>query len=619
MDTLRVGARPRICETPPRRRTARIRHWCTERGDDETVTESTERGRAAGAPRLPSRWGAAAVGLCLVLVLAWRLTLGASSDDDGHVVTLALRLSRGDTALGDEMNLQATGALLAVPFVWVWDHTVGTTGIVLASRVWFVVVAAVVAVLTSRALRTRYAAGPAAVATVAALLGLPYQLPLVSYSSVPVLALVLAAASGVALRETRSAAWAGVLGVSTAMGTVASPQLAPAFALALVAGVVRVRGARPRVVALASCAGLLAVATAWVVLAAGAGPVADTMHYLLAVRADGLSPLERVGRAVGTYEGLRFPLYWPLLGCIGLTAVGCIRRDWRALRVGASGAALAWCTAVTVAAALGLLPQLWFGNTVAALETLLVLTLLLPVLAELRWSYRPGDAGDLVAAAAPGLVAATVIAATTNSGPAYSVHGAALGGLLLVLVVQWSTAVRRLVGVRARRGAVPARAASALAVLPAVAMALALLALPFDEPSSVRVDTRITTGPWAGLVTTSDRAARLTALSSTVDEVTRGGRPVLVLGASGGYLAANGPMATPSVWLDDHGAANRWAVDWYHRTGRVPDVVVVTEAGDARAGGAPAWAARDPLRAWVATAYRVVRTVPGVGTVLERR
>ena len=567
-------------------------------------------------PRPAARWAAVAGATVLVLVLAWRLTLGASTEDDGHVVALALRLSRGDAPLGDEMNLQATGAFLAVPFVWAWDHTVGTTGIVLASRVWFVAVAAVVGLVTARALRTRYAAVPAAVATVAALFGLPYQLPLVSYSSVPVLALVLAAASGIALRQTRSPAWAAVLGVSTAMGTVASPQLAPAFALALAVGVVRVRRTRPRVVALATSGGLVAVAAAWVLLVAGPEPVADTMRYLVAVRSEGLSPLGRLARAVGTYEMLRFPLYWPLLGCVGLTAVGCARREWLPLRIGASAAGIAWATVVTVAAALGFLPQLWFGNTVAALESLLVLTLMLPVLAELRWSPGPGDAGDLVAAAVPGLVAAAIIAATTNSGPTYAVHGAALGGLLLVLVVQWSTAAGRLVTERPVR---PSRALRAVAALPAVAMVLGLLALPFDEPGSLRVDTRITTGPWAGLVTTAERAVQVTALSSTVHDVTRGGRPVLVLGASGGYLAANGPMATPSVWLDDHGAANRWALDWFLRTGRTPDVVVVTAAADERAGGAAAWAGRDPLRAWIATAYPVQREVPGVGTVLERR
>ena len=571
---------------------------------------------AVGAPRRPGRVLVVAGTIVLALVLAWRLTLGASAEDDGHVVALALRLSRGDSALGDEMNLQATGAFLAVPFVWAWDHAVGTTGIVLASRVWFVAVAAVVAVVTARALRTRYAAGPAAVATVAALLGLPYQLPLISYSSVPVLALVLAAAAGIALRETRSSAWAAVLGAATAMGVVSSPQLAPAFVLALAVGVMRVQRTRPRVVALATSGGLVAVASAWVLLVAGPTPVADTVRYLLAVRGDGLSPFERLGRAVGTYEMLRFPLYWPLLACLGLTAFGCIRREWRAVRVGASAGGVAWATAVTVSASLGYLPQLWFGNTVAALESLLVVILLLPVVAELHWSRRRGDAGDLVAAALPALVAATVVAATTNSGPRYSVHGATLGGLLLVLVVQWSTVAGLLVTEhRPRRS----RAIRALAALPGVAMALGLLALPFDEPGSLRVDTRITTGPWAGLVTTADRASGITALSTTVADLTRGGRPVLLLGASGGYLAANGPMATPSVWLEDHGAANRWVLDWFARTGRTPDVVVVTAAADARAGGAAAWAGRDPLRAWLVTAYPVQRVVPGVGTVLERR
>ena len=43
------------------------------------------------------------------------------------------------------------------------------------------------------------------------------------------------------------------------------------------------------------------------------------------------------------------------------------------------------------------------------------------------------------------------------------------------------------------------------------------------------------------------------------------GRPVT------GNLAANGPMATPSVWLEDHGAANRWVLDWFARPPRGRD------------------------------------------------
>ncbi|WP_330476567.1 hypothetical protein [Terrabacter sp. C0L_2] len=583
------------------------------------MREDTER-TAGAVPTHRLRVTAGVAVVAALILLGWRLTLGASSDDDGHVVALALRLARGDTALADEMNLQVTGSLLAVPFVWAWDHMVGTTGIVLASRVWFVVVAGAVGVLTARALRTRYGAGPAALATVAVLVGLPYQLPLLSYASVPVLALVLSTAAGIALRQTRSLAWAAVLGGATAVGTVASPQLAPAFAVTLVLGTARVQGARPRVVAAATSLILLAVAAVALLLTAGPASIEESVRFLLAVRGDGLSPVVRLGRALGTYEGLRFPLYWPLLACLALTALGCARPDWRALRLAASAAGVLWATAVTVGAALGLLPQLWFGNTVAALESVLVLTLALPVIAELRWSPRPGDGGDLVAAAVPGLVAATVIAATTNSGPEYSVHGAALGGLLLVLVVQWSTSADTLRSEPGRRPTTAhARATLALSAVPTLGMALGLLALPFHEPGSLGVDTRITAGPWAGLVTTEGGAARLTTLTRTVDDATRGGRSVLILGAAGGYLAANGPMATPALWLEDYGAANQKALDWFQRTGRAPDVVLVMATAEENAGGAAAWVQRDPLRAWVQTAYPVRHVVPGLGTLLERQ
>lgn len=576
-------------------------------------------GRASASARwLRARVATVVVAAVVLVVLAWRLTLGASADDDGHAVALALRLSRGDIALADEMNLQVTGSLLAVPFVWAYDHLVGTTGIVLASRVWFVAVAVVVGLVTARALRTRHAAPAAAVATVAALLGLPYQLPLVSYASVPVLALVLSAASGIALRQTRSPGWAAVLGGATAAGTVASPQLAPAFAVALLIGIVRVEGARPRLVAAATSVALLTVTAAGLLLTAGPASIADSLRFLLAVRGDGLPPLARLGRALGTYEGLRFPLYWPLIASLAVTALGCARPGWRAVRIVASAAGVLWATAVTVAAALGVLPQLWFGNTVAALESVVVLTLALPVVAELRWSRRPGDVGDLVAAAVPSVLAAAVIAATTGSGPEYSVHGAALGGLLLALAAQWATAAGTL-GVAPERTSARGRATLALSAVPAVAMALGVLALPFHEPGSLGVDTRVTAGPWAGLVTTRSGAARLTTLTATVEDATRGGRSILILGAAGGYLATNGPMATPAIWLENYGAANQKALDWFGRTGRTPDAVLVTSRAEDSAGGAAAWVKVDPLRAWIQTAYPAHQAIPGLGTLFQRR
>lgn len=550
-----------------------------------------------------------AVTLVLALaLLAWRLPLGASTDDDAHVVTLALRLARGDIVFSDEMNLQVTGAFLAVPFIWVWDHVVGPTGIALAARVWFVVVALAVGAVTVRGLRTRYAAWPATAATVAALLGLPYQLPLLSYASVPVLALVLATAAGIALRETRSTGWAVTLGLTSAAGAIASPQLTPAFALALLAALARVPDRRARVTTGTAALTLGAVVSALVLVLAGPNAVAESLRYLLDSRGSGdLSTTARAARALGTYEGLRFPLYWPLLVCLFVSLLGLWRSRWRAVGLTASAAAVVWAAGVSTLAATGVLPQLWFGNTAAALESVLVLALAVPVAAEVRWQRVPGAAGELAAALLPALVAAAIVAATTNSGPEYSVHGAALAGLFLVLVCQWSTAVTS-------RSRLP----GAVAAAPATGMALVLLVLPFGGASSLAVDTRLTSGPWAGLVTTSTKAAQLSAVGATVERATQGGRSVLVLGASGAYLAARGPMATPSVWLDQR-PGNVRALQWFTRTRTVPDVVLIMDRTEQEAGGSSAWSARDPLRAWVDAAYVPVRTVEGVGTEYARR
>jgi hypothetical protein len=119
-------------------------------------------------------------------------------------------------------------------------------------------------------------------------------------------------------------------------------------------------------------------------------------------------------------------------------------------------------------------------------------------------------------------------------------------------------------------------------------------------------------------VTTRVKATELVSVGAAVDEATRGGRSILVLGASGAYLAARGPMATPSVWLD-HRPGNQRALDWFVRTGTAPDVVLVMARTEAKAGGGAVWAARDPLRNWVAAAYVPRHVVEGVGTEYVRR
>jgi hypothetical protein len=159
------------------------------------------------------RWGA----VLLAIFACWWSTLGADLSDDGHNIALAWRMSLGDSPFADEMNLRATGSLLAVPFTWVWTHLFGMTGLVLASRIFFVAVAFGVGFLAYRALRTTLRPVTAAIAVTAPLMALPYHLGQISYNTMPIFGLVLGTAAGFAAVVRRDRRWALLCGAAVAV------------------------------------------------------------------------------------------------------------------------------------------------------------------------------------------------------------------------------------------------------------------------------------------------------------------------------------------------------------------------------------------------------------------
>src|ERR671910_3797175 len=165
------------------------------------------------------RWGA----VLLAIFAGWWSTLGADLSDDGHNIALAWRMSLGDSPFADEMNLRATGSLLAVPFTWVWTHLIGMTGLVLASRIFFVAVAFGVGFLAYRALRTTLRPVTAAIAVAAPLMALPYHLGQISYNTMPMFGLVLGTAAGFAAVVRRDRRWAFTSGAAVAVGVISFP------------------------------------------------------------------------------------------------------------------------------------------------------------------------------------------------------------------------------------------------------------------------------------------------------------------------------------------------------------------------------------------------------------
>jgi hypothetical protein len=144
-------------------------------------------------------------------------------------------MSLGDAPFFDEMNPQATGSLLAVPFTWLWTQLFGMTGLVLASRIFFVAVAFGVGFLACRALRMALRPVTAAIAAAAPLMALPYHFGQISYNTMPILGLVLGTAAGFAAILRRDRRWAFVCGAAVAVGVLSFPLIVVGGVILLVA------------------------------------------------------------------------------------------------------------------------------------------------------------------------------------------------------------------------------------------------------------------------------------------------------------------------------------------------------------------------------------------------
>lgn len=516
-------------------------------------------------------------GLTLLVVLAalWRARYGLDTGDGDHVVALAVRMARGEVPFADEMNAQAMGSVLAVPFTWVWLQLVGTEGIVLASRVWYVALALGAGIVGYRALRTGF--GPLAAFTGAVLAFAPtaYNLLLTSYNTVPMLALGTAVLSGYAALRRLGAAWAAVAGGALALSVVSHPSSLPGAAvlgLVLLALALGAGRAGRRVVGglVGAGVGVSAAVVVWVLVVPGAGAVARTLAYTAAYQELRPHPLARLadtaGRyasAVVTWEHLPAALLLLVLTLVPLGA------RWRALGL----------TAVPVLVALPAVaralsePDAFFVGLLSSPHAVVVaLALSVPVA---RWALVGGT--DLAAArdvrllltlalplALVGLVTYAMVTSATAAWGATSPPAMALYGVVGAAVVAEVERSWR----------------SVTAALVAVTLLLGSLATvhglrSFRDPAVWRVGTQVAGGPHAWLVTTPAAAELDCAWRRALSAWVGPGEGILAYRAPAAYLYADGPMETNIIWLGQFGQANEHVVEWLDAQDRWPDVVVV--------------------------------------------
>lgn len=538
-----------------------------------------------------------------MIFASWWSTLGADLSDDGHNIALAWRLSLGDAPFADEMNPRAMGVLLAVPFTWLWTHLVGMTGLVLASRLFFVAVVIGTGYAAYRALRTTLPPVTAFTATAIPLMALPYHLGQISYNTVPVLGFVLGTAAGFAAIRTQDRRWAFGSGAATTLGAVSFPTVAVGAALLLIAVMVL---SRRRAVIMAIVAGCLAVSlpvALWLLLAAGPSLIADTLRLTLDSQVLAPPMSRRLATVVDMYlNNLGRQAYWPMWGAALVAAVPRLAIQVRAVAV---AAVPPLALAPTLSAMLAGPAEMSFGRLAGVYATVLCLALVVPVSI---WTVQQGrrDVGTLIVLSLPvAVVQVPAVAATTMSGPAWGVHVIGSCSLIMALLAGW----QEMLAPWARP-----TAGAALVIMSSFLLAMT----PFKDPPPWEATTRITVGPFAGISTDSAGATRIAETSDSAQRWVGPDDGVLLYGLAGDYLLTRGEPVTNLLWLGAFGEANQATLDYFERAGRTPDVIFVNRSLVEDLGGYDALAEEDPLVAFIMENYRLVDPEASITSVFRR-
>lgn len=560
------------------------------------MTEPPQPPSTQGARRL--RWFWAPVAAIAVL----RASSGFDFSDGAHHVTLAQRLADGDLPFRDEMNVQVLGAIPAAPFVWAWEQVFGTTALVLASRLWFVALAALAGWAVHRILRDHVSARLAAVTVLLALLPQPYNLVTTSYNTAPGLLLLVACAAGVSTIMEPRRGRSVLCGAAAAGCAFLNPLVAVSAVLTalLVLALCRRWATVGWLTLGGAVTSLVGVALlAWF----GFGSLLDTITFTRAYQELRITPEQRLASAL-TYYGdqLSHPLVLAAVGC-GLLALVPWPGRWPRRILAVVPLALLALVAVRTHAPEDGLPR--SGMTSGVLAAVLVVAALGPALAVTVARRDRFAAVLLLVGVLPLLVQAPLVAATTSSSPIWGAPAVAIAPAVLAL----ATALGRALG----------PFGPVWVALVAVLVATTHTALPYRDVPLWDAQLR-TSGPLAGLLTGDPIGRWAGSIEQAVQDCQRPGESLLAYGVPSAYLFSDGAVDSNIIWLAPFGEANATAVSWIERTGRLPDCVLVHPAYATRAPSGE-WTTRegfDPLLAWVEPRYSLVSGSQSTYLVLRR-
>lgn len=542
--------------------------------------------------------------LLVAVTLAVRARFGLDLGDGTHAVELAMRLARGDLPFRDEMNLQVLGAWPAVPFVWVWLHAVGLEGIVLASRVYFVVLAVAVAGLAWVAVRGFLGRWVAGLAALTAVVPMAYNLQLVGYNTTPALLFLVGASSAAGAIARGSLGWGVLGGAAAVLGAVSHPVTTPAAVALLVVSLVLARR-RVRAGLLAAAAAATSVVVGLAVLVWGIDHVRETLAFTTGYQRDGVDRLGRLDTWLSYLGGeLGRPAVLVALA-LGVAAAGAL---WRGSRLG--GPVLLAAVAITTAHGLtrgASTATYTIGSWLSPVMALVLSLVLLPSALVAAACLRGMPARLLVIGVTPGLVGAPVVAAFTASSPRWGAVGACLAPAVLAVSACALTGLVRLGGPGGAQqrgepaGTARTLVAAGVGLLVLGSLVAAHTATSFRDAPLGRLDAAAPSGAYAGLLTSQRRADEVAGAQAALRSCARPGSTVLAIGYPAAYLMGDVEFASPVTWLGDFGASTSHIVRWLDARDVVPDCVVHPSRWWApeRPGGSVV----DPLRDWVGDRY----------------
>lgn len=552
---------------------------------------------------------AVVIAILVVSVAALRATFGVSFTDDGYYVTVPLRIAQGARLFADDAAMQPPGSLLAVPFVAFWRSAFGLSGIVLAARLYYVGLAAIVGLFTVRAIRPSFGPVVSVVAVSAVLLAPAYNIFAVSYNTAAQLALMLGFALAFAAWRDGGRFTAAFAGVSAVVACISYPPLVIALLPAAVVAAVALRKRRLWVWLLGGAAVAAGIMAAWLMATVPFADFGRALRYSLGAAYSGAGSSVTVWERATTI-GFQLELlarqhvWWPAAALSIAVAVPIVPSRLRAWL------AMALPVAVALPGALALFRGAEWTFGVPVMSFMLALTLALVPLACVSVGSKRQGTRDLrrllLLSGSFSAVAIPLVFLTTNSGFVSGVPAVGATPLMLAVVAVWLWFIGKGAGNRT-----VLRAGVGLLIIES----LLLFGLAYRDGSPLTLTSRVSSGAVAGIRTTPRQAQSIADIERAMSKVAGSTSTVLVVNAPLVYVLTDATPLTYATWVVP-GPADGAIVEYFDREGATPDVVVVSRSLLSEEDDSVPADKNDPLLSWITRHYMPTERA---GYVIMRR